>query len=99
MQFLPKQDILSISCGKEVVEKTTTIQKRGNSQGIRIPKFLLDALNWTGSERLVVSAEDDKIVIERAEKRKNIKELFADYHEEYTPIEIDWGGPVGEEVW
>ena len=78
---------------------TTTIQKWGNSQGIRIPKFLLDALNWTGSERLVVSAEDDKIVIERAEKRKNIKELFADYHEEYTLIEIDWGGPVGEEVW
>ncbi len=78
---------------------TTTIQKWGNSQGIRIPKFILESLNWTGSERLVVSAEDDKIIIERAERRKNIKELFADYHEEYTPIEIDWGEPVGEEVW
>ena len=78
---------------------TTTIQKWGNSQGIRIPKFILETLNWTGSERLVVSAGDDKIIIERAERRKNIKELFADYHEEYTPIEIDWGEPVGEEVW
>ena len=78
---------------------TTTIQKWGNSQGIRIPKFILDALHWSGSEQLVVTVEDDKIIIEKAEKRKNIKELFADYHGEYTPIEIDWGEPVGEEVW
>lgn len=99
LQFPLNADILSISAGKELVRMTTTIQKWGNSQGIRIPKFILESLNWTGSERLVVSAEDDKIVIERAEKRKNIKELFADYHEEYTPIEIDWGEPVGEEVW
>jgi antitoxin MazE len=46
-----------------------------------------------------VTAENDKIIIEKAEKRKNIKELFAGYHGEYTHIEIDWGEPVGEEVW
>lgn len=78
---------------------TTTIQKWGNSQGIRIPKFILEALHWSGSEQLVVTAENDKIVIEKAEKRKNIRELFADFYGEYTPIEIDWGEPVGEEVW
>ena len=78
---------------------TTTIQKWGNSQWIRIPKFILETLHWSGSEQLVVTAKDDKIIIEKAESRKNIKELFADYHGEYTPIEIDWGEPVGEEVW
>lgn len=78
---------------------TTTIQKWGNSQGIRIPKFVLEALNWSGSENLLLSTEDNKIIIERADKRKNIKDLFADFHGEYTPIEMDWGGPVGEEVW
>ena len=61
---------------------TTTIQKWGNSQGIRIPKFILEAVHWNGNERLVVSAENDKIIIERAEKRKNIKELFDDFDEE-----------------
>ena len=40
-----------------------------------------------------------KIIIEKATKQKNIKELFADYHGEYTPVEIDWGEPVGNEVW
>ena len=41
---------------------------------------------------------DDK-VIEKETKRKNIKELFADYEGEHTPTEIDWGEPVGNEVW
>lgn len=78
---------------------TTTIQKWGNSQGIRIPKFILEAVHWSGNEKLVMNAENDKIIIERAEKRKNIKELFADFDGEYTPVEMDWGDPVGEEVW
>ena len=43
---------------------TTTIQKWGNSQGIRIPKFILETLHWSGSEQLVVTAKDDKIIIE-----------------------------------
>ncbi len=78
---------------------TTTIQKWGNSQGIRIPKFVLDAVHWNGTEQLIMRAEHDKIIIERAEKRKTIKELFADYHEEYTPVDIDWGDPMGKELW
>ena len=45
---------------------TTTIQKWGNSQGIRIPKFILETLHWSGSEQLVVTAKDDKIIIEKA---------------------------------
>ena len=36
---------------------TTTIQKWGNSQGIRIPKFLLDAVQWSDDEQLVLSAD------------------------------------------
>ncbi len=78
---------------------TTTIQKWGNSQGIRIPKFILDSVHWRENEKLVMSAENDKIIIERAGKRKNIKELFADFDGEYVPVEMDWGDPVGEEVW
>ena len=43
---------------------TTTIQKWGNSQGIRIPKFILEALHWSGSEQLAMTTENDKIIIE-----------------------------------
>lgn len=76
-----------------------TIQKWGNSQGIRIPKSLLDAVQWSGDEQLVLSVDKDKIIIEKAKSRKNIMELFADFDGEYVPIEMDWGQPVGEEIW
>lgn len=78
---------------------TTTLQKWGNSQGIRIPKFLLDAVDWGENEQLVVNAENGNIVIKKATSRKNIIELFENYDGDYKPSEIDWGEPVGNEVW
>lgn len=80
---------------------TTTIQKWGNSQGVRIPKILLDTVKWAEDEQIVILVQDNKLVIEKAKekKRKNIKELFADFKGEYDPIEVDWGNPEGEEIW
>lgn len=78
---------------------TTTIQKWGNSQGIRIPKSILDTVNWTENEEIIILIKDEKIVIEKAKNRKNIKELFKDYKGKYEPTEIDWGEPVGDEIW
>ena len=80
---------------------TTTIQKWGNSQGVRIPKILLDSINWSENEEVSINIEEDKLVIEKAktQNRKNIKELFKDYKGEYKPEEIDWGEPKGEEIW
>ena len=36
---------------------TTTIQKWGNSQGIRLPKHILEALNWHEGEKLDIKTE------------------------------------------
>ena len=71
---------------------TTTIQKWGNSQGIRIPKMVLDSVNWSENEQIIIIVDNGKLVIEKAKehKRKNIKELFKDYKEDYESIEIDW---------
>lgn len=80
---------------------TTTIQKWGNSQGVRIPKILLDTMNWSENEQIVILVDNGKLIIEKSKenKRKNIKELFENYKEDYTPEEIDWGGPEGDEIW
>ena len=74
------------------------MQKWCSSQGIRIPKFLLDTVQWSEDELLVISADKNRIIIEKAEPRKNIMELFADFDGDYVPVEIDWGEPVGDEV-
>lgn len=76
-----------------------TLQKWGNSQGIRVPKFLLDELGWKENEELSLSKDDDKIIIKKHSKRKNIIELFDGYNENYKPEEIDWGEPKGKEIW
>jgi antitoxin MazE len=79
---------------------TTTIQKWGNSQGVRIPKMILDTVNWSENEPIMIVVDDGKIIIEKAKaKRKNIKELFSNYTGEYNSSEIDWGEPKGEEIW
>lgn len=77
----------------------TTIQKWGNSQGIRIPKSILETVDWKENEAINLFADDDRIVIEKANKRKSIEELFENFNGEYEPTEFDWGKPVGNEIW
>ena len=78
---------------------SVTIQKWGNSQGIRIPKAIVEELRWRENESLAMRAQDGKLIIEPEAKRKNIKELFADFDGTYSPVESDWGDPVGDELW
>ena len=78
---------------------TTTIQKWGNSQGIRIPKVILDTVKWNENEEIIILVENEKLIIEKANNRKNIKELFKDYKGKYEPVDIDWGETLGDEIW
>jgi len=80
---------------------TTTIQKWGNSQGVRLPKVILDDLNLREGEEVEIFAQDNSIVIKtRSKRRKSIEELFANYDGNYKPEEFDWGKDVGrEKVW
>lgn len=52
---------------------TTTIQKWGNSQGVRIPKAILDTVKWNENEQIIILVENDKIVIEKAKDKKKKK--------------------------
>jgi len=77
-----------------------TIQKWGNSQGIRIPRFILDAAKHSTDEMVEINVTDGKIVIRKAvERKKSIEELFEGFDGEYNETEIDWGKPVGNEIW
>jgi len=77
-----------------------TIQKWGNSQGIRLPKVLLDDLNMYEGNKVEILRQDNVIIIKSAaQKRQTIQELFAGYDDDYTPEEIDWGKPAGSEIW
>ncbi|MEG1912562.1 MAG: AbrB/MazE/SpoVT family DNA-binding domain-containing protein [Cloacibacillus sp.] len=78
-----------------------TIQKWGNSQGIRIPKHLLESAGIAADETVEISVEEEKIVITKITtvKRRKIEQIFAGYEGGYESCEIDWGAPVGKEIW
>ena len=68
------------------------IQKWGNSQGIRIPKHILESINWSENEEILITTKDNQIIIKKLnkEKRKNIKELFKNYKGNYEKIDVDF---------
>ena len=79
---------------------TTSISKWGNSQGIRLPKYLLEALGWSDNESIDITIQNEKLVITKStSKRKTIEELFKDYNGDYKSELIDWGEDVGREKW
>lgn len=78
-----------------------TIQKWGNSQGIRIPKAFLEALGMAENDLVELKRVDDNIVITKAKAEKEITldDIFKDYNGENVVEEFDWGAPAGKEVW
>jgi antitoxin MazE len=85
----------------------TTIAKWGNSQGIRLPKAFLQNIQINENDSVDVSLEDNKIIIKKSSlnKHKTTKERLMDFYKGKSPPkkaiqkEIDWGKPVGKEVW
>lgn len=78
-----------------------TIQKWGNSQGIRIPKAFLEALGMAENDIVELNRVEDNLVITKVKKEKELtlEEIFKDYKGEYRAEEFDWGSPAGREVW
>lgn len=78
----------------------TTIQKWGNSQGIRLPKILLDTLQMRENDRLEIISDNEQIIIRKSgPQHKTFAERMAGYDGDYHFEECDWGKPVGNEVW
>jgi len=93
---------------------TTAIVKWGNSRGIRLPKPFLESLDLKDNDTVDILTENNRIIIQKSSKfqRKTLKERLEEFHgkdletilneaDENTesPVMVDWGKPVGEEVW
>lgn len=78
-----------------------TINKWGNSQGIRFPKDLLEKIHAKVGSSLNVEYQDGKLIIEPIEVRRkyNIHELVKNIRPEDKPEEVNWGKSEGKEIW
>lgn len=81
------------------------IQKWGNSDGIRIPNYILKSLNIKTNDIVDISSDNNKIIIYKL-KKDHLK--IAERIEEYQKLSkqdkenipnYDWGEDVGLEKW
>lgn len=70
----------------------------GNSQGIRIPKNILEKLNINISDTLQIGIENDAIVLRKAFRHKTFEERMAEFDGKISICDFDWGEPVGKEL-
>jgi antitoxin MazE len=100
LTFSPEKDILGLYIGEN--EMPTKIQKWGNSQGLRIPRGILEKARISVGDEVEILLEDDVIVvrpIKRIRGRYNLAQLLAEIPENYTAEELDWEEARGREAW
>ena len=74
------------------------IKSWGNSQGIRIPKRVLEKLDLNVADILDIVVEDEAIILKKAFRHKTFEERLADYDGKIEIADYDWGEPVGREL-
>lgn len=76
------------------------VKEWGNSQGITIPKEILQNAGITLNEILDVTVSNGTIVLAKKFRHKTLEERAAEFGGELNlDGEYDWGKPVGREVW
>lgn len=79
---------------------TTQLRSWGNSQGIRIPKEILQEVSFSLNDNIDISVSDGKIILYETFTHKTLEERAAEYGGKlFLDGEYDWGEPVGRERW
>ena len=86
-----------------------TIQKWGNSNGLRIPKSLLESLGIRENDRVeLLQTAEDTLTIKKvsAPAHKTLEERLTTFYgkpvdqiRRIQDEEVDWGKAEGSEVW
>lgn len=76
------------------------VQKWGNSQGIRLPKNVLESARIAVGDSVAVESHEGQIVITKVSKQKyNLAEMVAQMPRTYKVHEESLGEPMGKEAW
>jgi antitoxin MazE len=79
-------------------------QKWGNSLALRVPKAFADEIGASDGKAAEMTVSDGKLLIEiarppRRKRRYTLDKLVSGITPANRHEEIDWGPPVGSEVW
>ena len=78
----------------------TRVQKWGNSLALRIPKAFALEVGLEKDREVELSVQRGRLVVAApAQKSYTLEELLAGVKPSNLHKEVDWGRPVGKEVW
>ena len=81
------------------VQRNSTISRWGNSLGLRIPQEAAEQLKLRAGGRVRVEVKSGVMTITPLRKKWTETELLKGVNPDIVGGEIDWGGPVGKEIW
>lgn len=78
----------------------TQVKTWGNSQGIRLPKEILQEASFFVDDVLDVKVTDGMITLSKPFRHKTLEERTLEFGGKLNlDGEFDWGEPVGREIW
>jgi mRNA interferase MazF len=80
----------------------TKVQKWGNSQGLRVTREILEEAQIGIGDEVKILVRKGRIIIEPVSKirgKYSLEKLVSQLPKNYRAEEVDWGPPVGKEVW
>ncbi|MFL6213843.1 MAG: AbrB/MazE/SpoVT family DNA-binding domain-containing protein [Blastocatellia bacterium] len=76
------------------------VQRWGNSQGLRLPKHILESADISVGDNVEVISQEGQIIIKKVAKRKfNLAEMVSRMPRNYKAREESFGKPLGKEEW
>ncbi len=80
----------------------TRVQKWGNSQGVRLSKQVLSEMDIDVGDEVEVAVRDGALLVtpvRRVRGGHDLRELVRCIPRDQPVGEMDWGTPVGREIW
>ncbi|MEX1027642.1 MAG: AbrB/MazE/SpoVT family DNA-binding domain-containing protein [Candidatus Paceibacterota bacterium] len=77
----------------------TKVQQWGNSYGIRLPRDIAHKLGLETGSVLDIEVEGDAVVLRVPKSKDTVTDLARQITPENRHDEIDWGGPLSDEIW
>jgi len=75
-----------------------TVQKWGNSLGIRIPNLIVREFSLKNGSVVNINDNGNEIVIKPVRKSR-LSEMLDEINEQNLHREVETTGPVGKEIW
>ena len=74
------------------------VQKWGNSLGIRIPNLIVREFSLKNGSVVNIKDNGNEIIIKPV-KKSRLSEMLDKIDDQNLHQEVDWGKPVGKEIW